>query len=519
MSRITSAALLLAGVLALLVPAGAAADPAFVSIGDFSAPIYVTAPPRDTSRVFVVERGGTIQVVRGGTKLGTPFLDISGDVDAVNGERGLLSMTFAPDYATSGLFYVYMVARNPVGEIQIREYKRSAANADRADPTGRIVYRATHNEESNHNGGQVEWGPDGYLWFATGDGGGSDDVHNHARDLSSPLGKMLRIDPRPSNASTYTIPPDNPFGSAVWAYGLRNPFRFSFDRQTGDLTIGDVGQGAREEIDYASRASGLGRGGDYGWACREGSIAGPKDCTVGAGYIPPVFDYDSTAGTHAVAGGYVVRDSGLPTLVGRYVYADTYDGVVHSIALTPGATDDRAAGLPQRDLIVSFGEDACGHLYVVSLNGEVDRVQDGASGPCVFKAAPPPLPPLSPGGPGTGGAGPAAPDRTSPRITLRVARKGRVGRRATPRIQITASEACRVTITARLAGTKLKRVRTPLRAHHRTIVRLRPKAKAIKRIHRALRRHKRVTMTVKVVAVDPSGNVGRLTKRLKVRRG
>jgi hypothetical protein len=208
MSRITSA-LLLAGALALLVPAGAAAAPGFVSVGSFDQPISVTAPPRDTSRVFVVERGGTIHVVRNGTKLSTPFLDISSAIDTA-GERGLLSMTFAPDYATSGLFYLYMVARQPLGEIQIREYRRSAASADRADPTGRIVFRATHNEESNHNGGQVEWGPDGYLWFATGDGGGGDDVHNHARDLSSPLGKVLRIDPRPGNAGSYGIPAEQP---------------------------------------------------------------------------------------------------------------------------------------------------------------------------------------------------------------------------------------------------------------------------------------------------------------------
>src|SRR6476469_7116893 len=167
-----------------------------------------------------------------------------------------------------------MVANNPVGEIQVREYRRSTASAELADPaSGRIVFRATHNEAGNHNGGQIECGPDGYLSFATGDGGGSNDQFNHAHDLNSPLGKLLRIDPRPGNAGSYTIPAGNPFGTAVWAYGLRNPFRFSFDRGTGDLLIGDVGQGAREEVDRSPRASGLGRGGDYGWACREGPVA------------------------------------------------------------------------------------------------------------------------------------------------------------------------------------------------------------------------------------------------------
>jgi glucose/arabinose dehydrogenase len=516
MSRITRA-LLLAGLLALPAPAAAAADPAFVSLGGFTAPISVTAPPRDTSRVFVVERGGTIQVARNGTKLGTPFLDISSEIDTA-GERGLLSMTFAPDYASSGLFYVYMVARQPLGEIQIREYRRSAANADRADPTGRIVFRATHNEESSHNGGQVEVGPDGYLWFATGDGGGGDDVHNHARDLASPLGKVLRIDPRPGNAGSYGIPANNPFGSAIWAYGLRNPFRFSFDRGSGDLWIGDVGQGAREEVDRATASGGLGRGGDYGWACREGTVAGPKDCTVAASYIPPVFDYDSEAGAHAVTSGYVVRDPGLPTLLGRYVYADAFDGQVRSFSpASPGTTDAAVTTLEPRNTLVSFGEDACGHVYVVSIDrGSVERIQDGTPGACVLKPVPPALPPL--GGTGGGGGGPAGSDRTAPRVRIRTAGKGRVGRRARPQIALTASEACRVTIRARLGGSRLVRARTSLRAGHRTVVRLRPRAKALRRIRRSLRRHSHLTLRVSVTAVDAAGNTGHAARRLTVKR-
>jgi glucose/arabinose dehydrogenase len=523
MSRITKA-LLLAAALALLAPAGAAADPAFVSLGSFDAPIYVTAPPRDTSRVFVVERAGRIQVVRNGTRVATPFLDISGEVDSVNGERGLLSMTFAPDYASSGLFYVYMVARQPVGEIQVREYRRSATNLDRADPAGRIVYRATHDEESNHNGGQIEWGPDGYLWFATGDGGGGNDVHNHARDLSSPLGKLLRIDPRPGNAGSYGIPASNPLGTALWAYGLRNPFRFSFDRGTGDLWIGDVGQGAREEVDLAPAPGGLGRGGDYGWACKEGTIAGPKSCLVSASYIAPVLDYardddGANLDTAAVTGGYVVRDAGLPTLRGRYVYADAYDGQVRSFSpASPRTTDAAVTSLAVRNTLVSFGEDACGHVYVVSIDrGSVERIQDGAPGACVLKPVPPALPRL--GGTGGGGGGPAGSDRTAPRVRIQLARKGRVGRRARPQIALTASESCRVTIRARLAGWTLQRVRGPLRGGHRTIVRLRPKAKAVKRIRRSLRRHKHLTLRVSVTAVDAAGNTGHAQRRLKVKRG
>src|SRR4051794_30671279 len=199
MWRTTSLALLLA--LALAAPAAAA--PTLTSVGSFDAPIYAASPPRDTSRLFVVERGGRVWVVKDGHKLAGAFLDISGEV-ATDGERGLLSIAFSPDYESSGLFYLYMVAANPLGELQVREYHRSPANPDRADPTGRMVFRVTHDEEANHNGGQVAWGPDGYLWFATGDGGGGNDVHNHARNLADPLGKMLRIDPRPGNAGTYS---------------------------------------------------------------------------------------------------------------------------------------------------------------------------------------------------------------------------------------------------------------------------------------------------------------------------
>jgi Glucose / Sorbosone dehydrogenase len=515
MWRITSLALVLA---ALALPPSATAAPTLVPVGTFSSPTYVTAPRADRTRLFVVERAGRIRIVRDGTTLATPFLDIAADV-ATDGERGMLSMAFAGDYEQSGLFYVYMVARDPAGELQVREYRRSNTSSDLASPTGRIVWRQAHDEADNHNGGQIAWGPDGLLWFATGDGGGQNDEFGHARDLSSHLGKMLRIDPRPGNAGTYSVPnvsPPNPLGTAVYAYGLRNPFRFSFDRATGDLLIGDVGQGLREEINWARAADGRGLGADYGWACREGTVPGPGDCEPSGAYLGPVWDYDQGS-PRAVAGGYVVRDSGLPTLEGRYVYADTYTGVVRSLRLAqPRGVDDRPAGLPQRDLIVSFGEDACGRLYVVSLNGSVERVQDGEVGPCRLQPAGPPLPPQAPPAPP---ATPRPPDRSSPQISIRVARKGRVGRRATPRILLVANETCRVTISARLAGTRLKRVRTPLRGGRRTIVRLRPKPGAIKRIRRALRKRKRVTMVVAVAAVDAAGNRGFVQRRLKVRRG
>jgi glucose/arabinose dehydrogenase len=501
MSRITRALLALA-LLALAAPEGAAAAPILNPMGTFDVPMYVTSPPGDPSRLFVVERGGTIRVVRDGTTLATPVLDISADVNT-SGERGLLSMAFPPDFATSGLFYVYFTAE-PDGQLQVREYRRSAANPDVADPTsGRRVWFANH-AASNHNGGTIAFGRDGNLWIATGDGAGQAGMEN-AQNPSSLLGKVLRIDPRGSGPDNYTVPPGGPYGNGVWAVGLRNPFRFSFDRVTGDLVIGDVGDSQHEEIDFV-RWPDLGRGANYGWPCREGFADGPGSCPAPP-FTDPVYDLPRPAYT-ALTGGVVVRDPGLPSLVGRYLYADYYEGVIRSLALgLPRATDDRPTGIPSVSNLAAFGEDGCGHVYVVSNNGGVYRLQEGALSQCAG-APPAPVPGGSP-----------FPDRTSPRVRIRVARKGRVGRRATPRIQLTATETCRVTIRARLAGTTLKRVRTPLRGGRRTIVRLRPKAKAVKRIHRALRRHKRVTLVVSVTAVDAAGNVGRVQRRLKVRRG
>src|SRR4051794_35330595 len=362
MWRTTSLAVLL--VLALAAPAAAA--PTYVRVGDFDQPVYVASSSGDSHRLFVVEKGGVVRLIRDGSVRPAPFLDISSEVRSSDNERGLLSIAFAPDYATSGRFYVYMTAANPVGELQVREYHRSAADPDRADPAGRIVWSQAHDEAANHNGGTLDFGPDGYLWFATGDGGGGNNQFGHARDLGSQLGKVLRIDPRASGSLAYTVPPDNPFGTAVWASALRNPFRFSFDhRGSNDLFIGDVGQDTAEEIDWVRAAEGLGRGADFGWACREGFGAGPTACDPGPTYVPPILDY-SQGSPRAVAGGVVVHDPGLPTLVNRYVYADTYTGDVRSLVpARPRATGDRSAGLPSRSPLVAFGQDYCGHLYVV----------------------------------------------------------------------------------------------------------------------------------------------------------
>ena len=245
-----------------------------ISIGTFApdSPIFVAAPSGDGERVFVVVQQGRIRLVRNGTILPAPFLTVS---VGCCGERGLLSMAFAPDYVLSGLFYVSYTAGD--GAITIDEYRRSTADPDLADPTTRRNVLTIPHPRGNHNGGQLQFGPDGYLYISTGDGGGVGDPDLAGQDLTTLLGKILRIDPRLGPGDEpYTTPPDNPFvaqppkRAEIWSFGLRNPWRFSFDRQTGDLAIADVGQGGWEEIHFSPRSAGGGRGTNYGWSCREG---------------------------------------------------------------------------------------------------------------------------------------------------------------------------------------------------------------------------------------------------------
>jgi glucose/arabinose dehydrogenase len=218
-----------------------------VKVGSFAQPTYVTAPPGDSSRLFVTQQAGKIMVVVGGQAQATPFLDLTGKVKPPGStEQGLLSMAFAPDYAQSGKFYVYYTSRNcpssPGCDEHVSEFRRSAANPNVADPASeRLLLTIPHPGDSNHNGGQLQFGPDGFLYISTGDGGGANDSHQNAQKLTTLLGKILRIDP--SKGNPYAIPPGNPFaGSPIWAYGLRNPWRFSFDRGSGQMVIGDVGE-------------------------------------------------------------------------------------------------------------------------------------------------------------------------------------------------------------------------------------------------------------------------------------
>jgi hypothetical protein len=374
-------------VLVALAGAGSARAASLQQVGLFEKPMYVTSAPNDPDRLFVVEREGRIEQVQNGAVAN--FADLSARVSCCAVERGLQSIAIAPDFATTGRFYVDYTGFE--GEIHVAEMRASGSSAPLSSL--RDVLVIPHAEKSNHYGGQLQFGPDGLLYVSTGDGGGEDDELENAQDLSSPLGKILRIDPLPSGLLRYTFPGGNPYAGgaaqddAIWSTGLRNPYRFSFDRLNGAMTIGDVGQAAREEVDHA--APGGGAGANYGWACREGLLPGPRigkpECTPppAGGYSDPIFEYehdDPGAGGSrcAIVGGYVVRDPSLGDLYGRYLYGDYCGGSVRSFELSDPAGTDRAEGLevPQ---MTSFGEDSCGRVYTASEAGRVSRLVGSGS--------------------------------------------------------------------------------------------------------------------------------------------
>jgi len=348
----------------------------------------VAAAPGDTQRVFVVERAGRIRLIRNGAVLADPFLDISSKVDAT-GPGGLLSMAFAPDYRKSGRFYVLYTDGSG---IRVSEFLASA-NRDLAMATERRVLSLPHSTYRDHYAGQLQFGRDGYLYISIGDGGrgpdGAGDPERNAQNLGVLWGKLLRIDPRPSSTASYRLPPKNPFvrvagaRGEIWAYGLRNPWRFSFDRSTGDLTVGDVGQTFRDEVDFVLAKSGGGRGANFGWSCFEGTLT--YNACSAPGHVPPVLERDipttSPDWCHSsITGGYVVRDASVPSLAGRYVYGDFCSGEIRSARLgTPNATGDAPTGLSlPRTQLASFGEDASGHVYVAALAspGTVYRLEE-----------------------------------------------------------------------------------------------------------------------------------------------
>jgi len=352
--------------------AGAARALHLSKVGSFQSPVYVTSPPGDARRLMVVEQGGAIRLVRGGRKLARPFLDITSRVVS-GGEQGLLSMAFARDYARSHRFWVYFT--NRAGDEEIDAFR--APSRDRADAGSAKRILVQPDSESNHNGGQLQLGPDGYLYAGLGDGGGANDQHGargNGQNLGSLLGKIIRIAPKAGGG--YGIPKSNPFAGragargAIYSYGLRNPWRFSFDRRTGDMVIADVGQNAVEEIDFRSR--GTARGVNFGWRPWEGRRRNFDEPAPGA--VFPQLTKTHSDGWCSITGGYIVRDRALGSLYGRYVYGDYCKGQLRSVKLSQSrASGDRSLRLRKVSSISSFGQDARGRVYVASLDGPVYR--------------------------------------------------------------------------------------------------------------------------------------------------
>jgi glucose/arabinose dehydrogenase len=336
-----------------------------------SSPLFVTVAHDGTHRLYIVERGGIVRVAQPGASTSTVFLAVAASIVSGN-EQGLLGLAFHPAYAGNGRFFVYYT-RAGDGALVIAEHQRSA-NPNLAQPEGRVLLTIAHPRQSNHNGGMLAFGPDGFLYIGVGDGGASNDPPNNAQSRDALLGKILRIDVDRADAAAgtpYASPADNPFaGDAgrdeIFATGMRNPWRFSFDRSNGALWVADVGQDAREEVDAP-----LQRGGNYGWRVYEGTRCTNSDpaLCIPANYIAPLFEYDHAGGRCSITGGYVYRGTRGTLAPGTYVYGDFctgeilgWDGSSQSVLI------DTALSL------VSFGEDERGELYAVDLRGGVYRL-------------------------------------------------------------------------------------------------------------------------------------------------
>jgi len=356
-------------------PAGATELVAVPIASGLEAPVHVSAPAGD-DRVFIVEQPGRIRVVRDGAVLPTPFLDITDRVRS-GGERGLLSVAFHPDFASSGRFYVDYTDTN--GDTRIARF-RTAPGSDVTDPASESLVLFVEQPFANHNGGLVAFGPDGMLYVGMGDGGGGGDPLEAGQDLDTLLGKLLRLDV--DAGSPYGIPADNPFVGRsdarpeIWAYGLRNPWRYAWDRADGLLWIADVGQNRLEELNARpADAAGL----NYGWDIMEGDDCfEPSSGCDRTGLVAPVHVYDHDDGC-SVTGGHVYRGQAIPALQGHYFYADWCGGWVRSFRLQAGSpADHREWALGDIGRVTSFGEDASGELYLTSGNGSVYRLEAAA---------------------------------------------------------------------------------------------------------------------------------------------
>ena len=376
MNRITLAALLLASLSLRAQPIIELQD---YAIG-FQEPVAIRHAGDE--RLFIVQQNGIIRIIDGGGQpLATPFLNIDARVGS-GGERGLLGLDFHPDYPDSNYFYVNYT--NNSGHTRVSRFS-GTANPNIADPDSEVILLSVNQPYSNHNGGDVHFGPDGYLYTGLGDGGSGGDPQNYSQTPTSLLGKMLRIDV--TNGAPYAIPPTNPFvgstavANEIWALGLRNPWRFSFDRLTGDLWIGDVGQNAWEEVDFQPAASTGGE--NYGWRCYEGNTPyNTTGCGPVGNYIAPVAVYDhSNNGGCSITGGYVYRGSQYPDLYGHYLYTDYCTGRIWSLAPNGqgGWTKTELLNAINNDLS-SFGEDVNGELYLAGLgSGKIYKIHERCS--------------------------------------------------------------------------------------------------------------------------------------------
>jgi len=337
-------------------------DP-FISTG-LSAPVFLSQPLND-GRIFVVEQGGRIRLIRNGVLQTTPFLDITSRVLS-GGERGLLSVAFHPNYATNHFFYVYFTTQTN-GDIRVERFT-TTSNPDVADPTtSKLIITAAHSQFANHNGGLLSFGPDGMLYAGLGDGGGGGDPLGNGQNFNSLLGSLLRLDV--DHGDPYAIPADNPFVNQanhrgeIWAKGLRNPWRYAFDATTSLLYIADVGQNLHEEVDVVGTNQG---GLNYGWNIMEGATCYNATSCNQTGLTLPIIDYTHSGGACSITGGYVYRGSAIPGIRGHYFYSDYCAGFIKSFRYSNGAAVDQKDWGLTTPFVTSFGLDFAGEMYVMS---------------------------------------------------------------------------------------------------------------------------------------------------------